>query len=103
MKIRTLLQQEWLFFTNRHRHPKSQGSAKINSYCTAAIILRSKQGYAHILEAEHCPAHYGQSVKLGHLRLQQHDRLAIAGKLFQGVTYERILDDIRDSVDQSIH
>ena len=30
------------------------------------------------------------------------DRLTIAGKLIQGVTFERILDDIRNNMDSSL-
>ena len=45
-----------------------------------------------------CHTHYGHSSKLGHLRLPEAERLRIAGQLSQGVTFERVLDDIRDSV-----
>ena len=89
--------------TSNGRQQKSQGTAKLNAYCTSAIVCRKNEGSAHALEVEYCATHYGHSQSLGHLRLQHSDRLEIAGKLFQGITFERILDDIRDRVDQSIH
>ena len=39
---------------------------------------------------------------MGHLRLTEKERLVIAGKLTKGVTFERILDDIRNSLDASV-
>ena len=39
---------------------------------------------------------------MGHLRLTEKERLVIAGKLTKGVTFERILDDIRNSLDTSV-
>ena len=42
--------------------------------------------------------HYGHSPSLGHLRISESDKLEIAGKLAQGITFERILDDVRDNL-----
>ena len=50
------------------------------------------------VKAEVCHAHYGQQTRLGHIRLGAQDRLQIAGKLAQGVTLDKILDDVRSSV-----
>ena len=36
--------------------------------------------------------------RLGHIRLGAQDRLQIAGKLAQGVTLDKILDEVRASV-----
>ena len=47
--------------------------------------------------------HYGHRTLLGHLRIPQKDRVAISGKLFQGVTFKHILDDIRNTMDTSIN
>ena len=69
--------------SSNKRHLKSQGSAKINAYCTSAIVYKKKMGYAHSLEVEYCDTHYGHSSNLGHLRLHQTERQEIAGKLFE--------------------
>ena len=45
-----------------------------------------------------CHTHYAHESRLGHIRLSEEDRLKIAGKLAQGVTFDKILDDIRSSV-----
>lgn len=45
--------------------------------------------------------HYGHETSLGHLRIPETDRLAIAGKLSQGVDYQRVLDDIWDKLGKS--
>ena len=45
-----------------------------------------------------CTTHYGHTLSLGHVRLSCSTRLDIARKLSQGVTVERILDDVRNSV-----
>ena len=45
-----------------------------------------------------CHTHYGHQTRLGHIRLGAQDRLQIAGKLAQGVTLDKILDDVRSSV-----
>ena len=42
--------------------------------------------------------YYGHQTRLGHIRLGAQDRLQIAGKLAQGVTLDKILDDVRSSV-----
>ena len=78
---------------------KTQGSSKTDSHCTAAMVVTtSKDDKAvHVLHK----THYGHTASLGHLRLKEKDRLAVAGKLAQGVTFQRILDDVRDSVNGS--
>ena len=51
---------------------------------------------------EFCEKHYSHEIELGHLRLPENVRLAIAGKLRQGVSIEHILDDICDSVGTTV-
>ena len=79
------------------RHLKSQGSSKLHFHCTAGMTVKR-----HVQEksvtVDICHTHYGHSPKLGHLRLPEAERLRIAGQLSQGVAFERVLDDIRDSV-----
>ena len=44
--------------------------------------------------------HYGHEHRLGHLRIPMGQCQALAGQIAQGVTFEHILDQIRDSVCQ---
>ena len=74
------------------RHLKTQGSSKINSYCTAGITV-SRDRVSGSIEVEMCNTHYGHKTALGHLRLQDSDKTAIAGQLFQ-----YILDNVRDNL-----
>ena len=80
---------------------KSQGTAKLNAYCTAAIVLTNSNQDPY-LQANICSTHHGHSVSVGHLRLQPQDRYNIAAKLSQGVTFDRILDDIREGIGGTI-
>ena len=52
----------------------------------------------HQLSVALCKTHYGHECSLGHPRLQTSEREAIAGKLFQGVPSQHILDTIRSEV-----
>jgi len=79
------------------RRLKSQGSTKINPHCTAALVL-SHNEYDKSILVEVCHSHYGHSQTSGHLRLPDTTHQRIAGQLAQGVSFERILDDIRDTV-----
>ena len=55
----------------------------------------------HLLEytilVEVCHSHYGHTQTLGHDRLPEVARQRISGQLAQGVTFDGILNDIRDS------
>lgn len=48
----------------------SQGSSKLNTYCTAAMkaTTDSKTG---VVVVEFCEKHYGHEIELGHLRLPE--------------------------------
>ena len=81
------------------RGQKSLGTSKLNSYCTASIVVHKYQNGS--ICAEVCSTHYGHSFILGHLRLPQSTRVEIASKLSQGISVGRILQDIRDSVTTS--
>ena len=43
-----------------------------------------------------CTTHYGHDLSLGHIRLSKNTSSPFAAKLALGVTYQRILDDIRE-------
>ena len=78
------------------RSIKTQGTSKTNSHYTASIVTSTKEDKAvHVLLYK---THYGHSISLGHLRIKETDRLETAGKLPQGVTFQRILDDVRDNL-----
>ena len=81
------------------RHLKSQGSSKLNAYCTAGMVLTQTQ---HGIQVDICSTHYGHSIRLGHLRLPVRDRQTIAAKLHQSVPFECILDDIRENTGNSL-
>ncbi len=68
----------------------------IGGYCTAGIKLVCKR--EGTISAIICKTHYGPSCRIGHIRLPQTDRLVIAGQVARGVSFDRILDSIRDSV-----
>ena len=53
------------------RSPKSQGTSKSNTYCTAAIVL--PQGDSNV-QANIYRTHYGHSISIGHIRLQEEHR-----------------------------
>ena len=72
----------------------------MNSYCTASIIVRTTPEKG--IKVQYYPTHYGHATSLGHLRLSEKERVTIAGNFLQGVTFERILDDIRCNVDTSL-
>ena len=72
-------------------HLKSQGSSKLNTYCTSSITLRTGEECLNNVEVEFCKTHYGHSMTLGHIRLTEEAKLNIATKLLHSVTF--ILDD----------
>ena len=78
------------------RHVKTQGTFKLTCYCTAAITVK--------IESETClevtihTTHYGHRMSLAHVRLSDSNKVAIAGKLSQGVDIQHILDDVRDNI-----
>ena len=43
------------------------------------------------IEVEMCSTHYGHKTALGHLRLQDSDKTAVAGQLAKGVDFQHIL------------
>ena len=95
----------WYYYCNRSgkyvcnssgiRQTKSQGSEKIG-VCSAhmKVIENIQNGNISIV---YCKTHHNHKIELGHLRLPESTRLEIAAKLHNGVSIERILDDIRDS------
>ena len=76
------------------RSLKSQGTPKIDTYCTAGIVLVVASNGS--VKASIYTTHYGHQLSLGHLRLSKEYLYSIAAKISQGVSFQRILDDIRE-------
>ena len=97
----------WYYYCNRagiyqtrgtgKRQLKTQGSAKVGEQCTAHMRASKNLVSGHV-DVQYCSTHHNHDTRLGHLRLPEEDRLQIAAKIQQGVTMNRILDDIRDSI-----
>ena len=97
----------WYYYCNRagkykakgkgRRQTKSQGTAKIGTQCSAHLkavqYLNSKK-----VCVTYCTTHINHSIRLAHLRMPTHIRMELAAKLAQGISMDRILDDIRDSI-----
>ncbi|CAN7988132.1 unnamed protein product, partial [Ixodes hexagonus] len=79
------------------RQLKSQGSSRCGTECPAQMeILKQTDGRVTVI---YQPVHHGHTQDIAHFLLSQSDREALAAKLEAGVTMDRILDDIRSSVD----
>ena len=84
---------------NGQRLLKSQGTSKIDSFCTAHIKVKQSVSEEQI-DVTFCSLHHNHKLEIAHLPLPSDVKLSIASKIQQGVTIERILDDIRDSVSE---
>ena len=84
------------------RNMKTQGSCKLNAYCTAALKVTCVAS-SSCIQVSFCKSHYGHVTSLGNLRLPEADRKLIACQLIQGVWFENILDSIRNSVGTKFH
>ena len=49
-------------------------------------------------EADICKTHYGHEMQLGHIKIATTEKVLIASKRKAGITKERILQDIRESI-----
>ena len=86
----------------QHRSIKCQGTSKIDTYCTAGIVLVLNGQNFHV-RAHICTTHYGHEISLGHIRLSKEHRYSIAAKISQGVTFQRVLDDIREVAAEDVN
>eukprot|EP00057_Strongylocentrotus_purpuratus_P034282 XP_794602.2 PREDICTED: uncharacterized protein LOC589879 [Strongylocentrotus purpuratus] len=77
------------------RSLKAQGSCKIDAHCTAGITAYFQvDGTVSVTVVDE---HYGHEKDLAHVRLSAEERVDVAQKLALGVSFDRILDDIRES------
>ena len=72
------------------------GTCKLDRNCTSTI--KCTENADGTIVAEVCHSHYGHTKELEHSRLTKLQRQEIAVKLSQGVTRNKILNDIRDEV-----
>ena len=69
------------------------GSCKIQQNCTAYIKKWCKEGKILV---DVCRSHHGHENQIQHIWLSKHKKEQIAAQLQQGITRDRILNDIRD-------
>ena len=79
------------------RQLKTQGSSKINGHCTAHMKAVHNQKTNEV-NVEYCATHNSHAIQLAHLCMSDEIRSSVASKLQQGISVERILDDIRDTL-----
>ena len=83
------------------RQMKSQGSAKLGSQCSAYIKASENLDTKNV-NVKYCCKHYNHESKLAFLRIPEKIKLEIANKIQKGISIERILDDIRDSFEDTL-
>lgn len=69
------------------RRLKSQGTNKLNTYCTATITTKMDDQMGQIT-ATICHSHYGHELQLGHIPLDTTSRIQIAAQLTNGVSMD---------------
>ncbi|XP_049782540.1 uncharacterized protein LOC126184215 [Schistocerca cancellata] len=68
----------------------------MGGHCTSAIeVSQEKNGTCTCV---YFKTHFGHELNIGFLHLSKSEREIIAGKIAEGVTFQRILDDVRDSI-----
>ena len=98
--------QHWYYYCNRSgtyksktkgvRCIKSQGTCKTGQRCIAHIKA-TKHLVTGEVDVQYCKTHHNHEVSLGHLRMPNATRMKIVTQLQQGVTIERIMDNIREN------
>ena len=83
------------------RELKSQGTSKIRAHCSAHIKA-TKYLKTNRTQVQYTTTHYNHATQLGHLRISNSMRTMIAEKLKQGITGERIIEDIRSIKNRDI-
>ena len=100
----------WYFYCNRagsyapcgksERALKSQGTSKTISHCSAHMkAIKNKE--TNEVSVTYTCTHYNHTHKLGRLHIAATTSEKIASKLQNGVTSERIIDDIRNISDST--
>lgn len=78
------------------RRTKTQGSCKIQGYCTAYI--RTKEDLqTGVVSMNMCNTHYGHERQVIHLRIPKQDKQIISDKLSKGLSLADVVQDIKKS------
>ena len=77
------------------------GSSKINKHCTAAMRVETRS--SEQVHVQICHTHHSHDHELQHTRVSQIKRQEVAMKIREGISGERILDDIRESFQEDLH
>ena len=78
------------------RSLKTQGSSKMNAYCTAGFQLFRLD--SNQIKVTYTKTHYGHRCSLGYLPIPREIKQQIAVDLVQGISFDKVLDKIRDNV-----
>ena len=97
----------WYLYCNRSgigrsqsegkRITKSQGSCKIGKTCCSFIKVSQNMPSGKV-NVQYCSTHINHSAELAHLPIPPDTRKLIAAKLHEGVSIEKILDSVRDTL-----
>ena len=81
---------------------KLQGSCKLGEYCSAHIRVRENLKTSRV-SVNYLSTHHNHDPEEGiaHVRIPESLKMSIASKLMQGVSPDKILDDIKDSVTET--
>ena len=81
---------------SRKRALKSQGTSKLSSNCSAYMkVVRCVN--SDFVNLTYSSTHYNHKKQLGHLRISSNIKGVVAEKLKQGISSNRIIQDIRES------
>ena len=83
---------------NNLRHLKCQVSVKLDAFCPAGITVTIKNGHCDV---ECSTVHVGHEQEIGHLFLTAFERQGLSSKIVSKISFQAILDNIRDSVTNS--
>ena len=96
----------WYYYCNRsgEYEPKGediqslklQGTNKLGVYCTAHMTVW--QTSTGVIDVTYCSTHFNHCNELAHVNLPEPVRMKVAAKLQQGVSINRIQNEIRESV-----
>nr|XP_021000791.2 uncharacterized protein LOC107452923 [Parasteatoda tepidariorum] len=80
------------------RHLKTQGSRKINGYCPAGFTVNSSADGCLL---KYIKTYIGHTNEIGHLSLTEEERSFFAAKIATGISFNKILDGVRDNIPPS--
>ena len=80
---------------------KTQGSCKMNEFCTAHMTV-TEDTITKKVKVSYCSHHSNHEPEICHMKVPEDVKNIVAAKLAEGVSIDRILDDIRDNVTGSL-